>query len=138
MKTKKPEPTGKITTIFYFGGQSFPLDGFSRAAGRDPTKVWHQKNATLIGNPNFTQVSWDYVIEKQPCWSVDEAIVAMLDLFEARRKKIVDFSKRHECSLHLCCRIYGDSTKIIYQIERSTIKRLAAFGFEFSFTIEPR
>jgi len=131
------EPIGRITTKLSLGGQSFDANYFSEVARLQPTKIWHQKNEALKNNPNFTQIAWVYGILKRPHWSINDAIREILDLFEARRAEIVAFALKHSCTLHLSCRIYGDETVIIYQIERVTIERLAAFGCELSFTVEP-
>ena len=132
-----PEPTGRITTTLKLGGQSFDADRFSEVAHLQPTEIWHPKNKFVKNNPNFAQICWIYSLVKRPHWSIDAAIGEILDPFEPRRSEIVAFAQENKCSLHVRCRIYGDETVIIYNIEHATIERLAAFGCEISFLVEP-
>ena len=134
--TKNSKPVGSITTKISLSGQTFDPDLFSEIACAKPTKIWYQQNALLKNDPKFAQIEWRYELRKSPHWSIDDAIQEILDLFEPRRNEIVAFAKKHNCHLHLSCRIFGDETVVIYQIERPTIERLAAFGCELSFTVE--
>jgi hypothetical protein len=132
-----PEPKASISTTFSVGGQDFDPDQFSAVARCQPTKIWRARGA-VKNNPAFAQIVWSFKLIKRPHWSVDDAVREMLGRFDEHREQIVSFARQHKCSLGLRCRLHGDETVIIYEIERSTIEQLAAFRSSFSFSIGRR
>ncbi|MGA3067788.1 MAG: DUF4279 domain-containing protein [Tepidisphaeraceae bacterium] len=130
------QPTSSITSSLSLEGQEFDPEALSQITGRQPTKVWHQKVDALKGDPKFAQIGWLYRLTKRPHWSIDDAVREILDLFEDRREQILSFVKQHNCSLHLSLRLHGDSTVIIYKIERETLERIANFRCSMSFSVD--
>jgi len=116
----------------------FDPDEFSRLVGVKPTKVWRAWASGVKNNTSFEQIVWRYDLKRRLHWSIDDAIREMLDHFNGQRVEIISFAKQHICSLQLRCRLHGDETVIVYQIEQLTIKQFAAFGCSFSLTIDPR
>jgi hypothetical protein len=134
--TDKAPPIAKITTTLSVGGQDFDPDQLTQIAGHPPSDIWRAKVQGVKGNPAFNQIEWSYSQAKKPHWSIDDAVRELLDSFRERRDSILAFAKKYDCSLHLSLQLHGDSTMIVYGIERETVELLAAFRCSISFVID--
>ena len=137
-------PVASITVSFSIEGRNFDPDLLSEVAGCSPTKIWHPNPRFLKANPRlfedypkWPKIGWIYELVKHPHWSIDDAIREVLAPFRAHREQIVAFARKHECSIHVRCQLFGDETVIVYMIETATVADLAAFNCSISFTIDP-
>jgi hypothetical protein len=134
--TDQPPPIAKITTTLSIGGQDFDPDQLTQITGHSPSNIWRAKIQGVKDNPAFNQIEWSYSQARKPHWSIDDAISEILDVFKERRESILAFARQHECSLHISIQLHGDSTVIVYRIERETVELLAAFRCSMSFVID--
>jgi hypothetical protein len=131
------QPKGSITVTLFIGGRDFDPEELTALSGLQPARVW-RASGKAKGDPLFSQIAWRYELRRRPHWSVDDAVNEMLDLLNPRREQIIAFLRHHDCNVNLHCRIYGDETVLIYQVEFPTIERMAKFGCSFSFKIDWR
>lgn len=127
----------RISTTLYVGGSSLDPNALSRVLGIEPTSVWRAGLPGVKDNPQFDQVIWRLKILKQPCGSLNDAVLAIHKMLSERLDEFVSFLTNNKCSVQVRCILFGDETKIVYQVEADMVRFLSLLGSSLSISIDP-
>lgn len=116
----------QIRTIFCISGDDLHFDAVSVQVGLKPTKVWRQSNEKLLDINELENSCWSYELEKQVCYSTDDAVDLLLDKIWPFREKIKTYGKNNPNStLSIVVNVFMDEHRPLYEYKPQTLTRIA-------------
>ncbi len=133
MNTTDTAPS--LSTHFVISGRDFDPDQCSEALGLKPSNVWRQKLEHLRARDDLANTEWQIGFNKRPLYSVNEAVIEVLDLIWLARDRIRVFISESDLKAALVCSVTIQADRPEYCLSPVAMEKLAALNCEFCLDI---
>lgn len=124
-----------ISVTFFVGGEKFDVSKFNNLVGITPTRIWEQKIDHLKKRTDLNNFSWSYEKQEIACWSIEEPIEQVIEIFWPHREKILMFCEENYLSISVTCSIYIDDMEEdghpLYDLSPTLMQKLSYLKAEF-------
>lgn len=124
-----------ISTYFTVDGEGFDPLAFTELVGLTPTEVHTKRRVTgtLVdsGEPYVLHPSWWLKRTKEPRYSTDEGLRAVLDVLWPKRALIHEVVKRQGLKAQFGTTVTIEEDSPEFSVESDTLKRLAFFDCDY-------
>ncbi len=126
----------RISIALVVGGDDFNPELLSQAIGIDSTRVWLQKIPHLRERPDLPNCEWEYKLEKFECWSIDDAIRQMLNVFWSKKEILSSFVSGNNLSTAIVLYVFNKDADPEYVISLDTMKQIVELEAELCMQLD--
>ena len=133
MNTKDAAP--HLSTHFIISGRDFDPEKCSEALGLRPSNIWRQRLEHLRARDDLADTEWQIGFDKRQLYSLDEAVLEVLELIWPARDRIRAFLSGSDLKATLTCSVTIQVDRPEYCLSPTAMKKLTALHCEFCLDI---